>query len=225
MAIPLGKLLGRSPITPIQQHMQAAEEAVQLLCQLLAASSDEDWIRVAEIQSVIEGTIADARALKRDIRQHLPRGLMLAMPRPDLLELLEIQERILDMVRKAALPIALRGTAFPKPARAALEGLCNQLPAAAGQALGAIRELDEMIEQGFGKHERKAMAKLLSGIDRQVQRCDASHKRLFRQLRKCEEDAENPLDLVFCYRIVEDLDRLAQACGEVGEQLDLLLAT
>jgi predicted phosphate transport protein (TIGR00153 family) len=197
---------------------------VQLLCQLLAASSDEDWIRVAEIHSVIDGAVSDARALKRDIRRHLPRGLMLAMPRPDLLELLEIQERVVDIVRKISLPIAIRGVAFPQPARAALDGFCNQLPLAAGQALGAIRELDEMIEQGFGKHERKAMAKLLTALERQVQRCDASQKRLFRQLRKCEE-AHSPLDMMFCYQIVEDLDHLAHACGEVGEQLDLLLAT
>jgi len=223
MAIPLGKLLGRSPITPIQQHMQMAEEAVQLLCQLLAASSDEDWIRVAEVQSVIDSTIADARAMKREIRRHLPRGLMLAMPRPDLLELLDTQERIVDVVRGISRPIAGRGVAFPTALRSPLDGFLSHLTTAAGQALGAIRELDGMNEQGFGKHERKTMAKLLTALDRQVQRCESSHKRLFRQICKNEESI-GPLDAMFCYRVVEDLDQLANACGEVGEQLDLLLA-
>jgi hypothetical protein len=36
---PLGNLFGRSPIRPIQEHMQVANEAVQHLPELFRASS------------------------------------------------------------------------------------------------------------------------------------------------------------------------------------------
>ena len=55
MASPLGKLLGTSPIKPIQQHMQLAQDSVQGLCELLAACADGDWKRAGEIHRIIEG--------------------------------------------------------------------------------------------------------------------------------------------------------------------------
>lgn len=168
MTSPLGKLFGRSPIEPIQQHMQLAQETVQLLCELLAASADQDWTRVAEIHSVIDSTTAEARKLRREIRQHLPRGLLLAMPRPDLLELLDIQNRITVCVREIARPVALRGMQFPPALQTILDKLCSLLAATVGEALTAIRELDELITQGFGKRERRIMEKMLISLERQV---------------------------------------------------------
>lgn len=223
MASPLGKLFGKSPILPIQQHMQLAQETVQLLCELLTASSDQDWPRVAEIESLIESTALDARKMRREIRQHLPRGLLLAMPRPDLLELLDIQERIADRVREISRPVALRAMSFPPAIQATLDRLCSLLAATAGEALAAIRELDELIEQGFGKNEHRLMDKILSSLERQVQRCDVQQQRLFRQICK-SEDSLPLLDAIFYYQIAAALGQLSDACGEVGEQLDLLLA-
>ena len=49
----LGNLFGRSPIRPIQEHMQIAEEAAQLLPQLIQATIDDDWERASEIHKAI----------------------------------------------------------------------------------------------------------------------------------------------------------------------------
>ncbi|MFT7287430.1 MAG: putative phosphate transport protein (TIGR00153 family) [Halieaceae bacterium] len=223
MSSPLGKLFGRSPIAPIQQHMQIAEETVQLLCGLLTASADQDWTRVDEIHGLIKGTTSAARQLRREIRQHLPRGLLLAIPRPDVLELLDIQERITDTTRDIARPIALRGMGFPPALNKIIGRHCSLISGASNQALTAIRELDEMIETGFGGRERKTVEKMLVTLDRLVQRCDAQHERLFRQLCR-SEDTLPPLDVMFYYQIAAALDSLASACGEIGEQLRLLLA-
>jgi phosphate/sulfate permease len=89
---PLGKLFGRSPVAPLQHHMQHVEEGVQLLCQLLQASVDGEVTRVDEIHALIESNAEAVRDLHRDIRRHLPRGLLLAMPRPDLLDVEIIAE-------------------------------------------------------------------------------------------------------------------------------------
>lgn len=223
MVSPLGKLFGKSPIAPIQQHMQLAEETVQLLCELLAASADGNWRRVADIHGLIGALALEARKLRREIRRELPRGLLLAMPRPDLLELLDIQERLVDSVNDVSHPITLRSTQFPAPLQKAVDRLCSQLAEAAGQALAAIRELDEIIEQGFGGHERTRVRKMLTALERQVQRCDREQQKLFQQI--CKHEGSSPaVDVMFHYQICTALGALAASCGEVGEQLDLLLA-
>lgn len=216
-------LFGKSPIRPIQQHMQLAQEAVQLLCELLTASADRDWARVGQIHSVIDSTAAKAKELRREIRQQLPRGLLLAMPRPDLLELLDIQNRLVLCVRDIARVIALRGMQFPKPLQGILDKHCTLLAATVGEALTAIRELDELITDGFGSQERKIMDKMLSSLARQVQRCDTQQQRLVREIGKSEASVAT-LDAIFYYQIAATLAQLADACGEIGEQLELLLA-
>ncbi len=223
MASPLGKLLGRSPIAPIQRHMQLAQESVQLLCELIAAAMDDDAERVTEIHKLLTGTCADARTLRHEIRQELPGGLLLAMPRPDLLTLVDLQQRICQQTRRTAQPLVVRGLRLPPALNKGTEKLCTQVAEAAGSTLAAIRELDEMLEQGFGRHERRYVTRMLDALGRQVQRCNAQQLRLAQQLRK-QEDKLDALDGLFLYQLMQELNAIADQCGDVGEQLHLLLA-
>ena len=224
MASPLGKLLGASPIRPIQQHMQLAQDSIQELCELLSACTDGDWDRAADIYALVESTSAQTRRLRRDIRSQLPRSLWLAMPRGDILQLLDIQQRIADGVHTIAGPITLRRMEFPTAIHKSLNKLCSELAAAAGQALNAIRELDEMLEQGFSKRERLHVEKILRGLERQIERCEKQQRQFFKQICRCEPSLSS-VDAMFFYRINDALAELIGDCAAVGEQLDLLLAS
>jgi uncharacterized protein len=103
MASPLGRLFGKSPIAPIQRHMQLAQESVQMLCALLTALGDGEQQRAGEIEALMARVVAEARDRRHDVRTHLPRGLLLAMPRAGLLELVDIQQDILNRGMSLAL--------------------------------------------------------------------------------------------------------------------------
>lgn len=223
MASPLGKLLGTSPIKPIQQHMQLAQDSVQGLCELLAACADGNWTRAGEIHRIIEGTVSEANTLRREIRVHMPRSLWLAMPRNDLLTLVDTQQHIADGVQDIASPLALRSMAFPSAIQKNIDSVCSLLADCAGQALTAIRELDEMLTQGFGKQERALVSKMLRNLEKRVSRCEKQQRQLFKQISRCEGDVSD-LDAMFFYRINDALSALTRNCADVGEQLDLLLA-
>lgn len=223
MASPLGKLFGRSPIAPIQQHMQLAQETVQLLCEVLSACADDDFDRAEKLQRVIRETVADTRELRRDIRRHLPGGLMLAMPRPDLLTLLDIQERIAEYAADACGPVVLRRMRFSPALQKSLDQYCSLLAAAVGEALAAIRDLDEMLTQGFGTRERKAMEKMLTALQRQLTRCATQQQKLLREIVR-QENTATPVESMFQYQIAGHLEQLARTLRDLGEQLDLLIA-
>ncbi|GAB5412522.1 MAG: TIGR00153 family protein [Congregibacter sp.] len=224
MVSPLGKLLGTSPIAPIQEHMQLAEATVQRVCEILTASGDGDWDVVGTLYADLDDCVDRSKALRRDIRRHLPRGLLLAMPRPDLITLLDVQDRIVVDAQHIADTVALRRTAFTPSLQKPLDRYCSLLASCAAQSLAAIRELDEMLTQGFGKHEQKRMAKMLTSLEREVVRCGRQHRRFFQQICK-EENNLPPVDALFYYDICAALKRLTDACGDVGEQLELLVAS
>ena len=84
---PLGNLFGRSPIRPIQEHMQVANEAAQHLPELFRASAANDWERAQLVHQDILAAEKSADKLKRSVRRHLPKSLFLPVPRSDLLSL------------------------------------------------------------------------------------------------------------------------------------------
>lgn len=219
----LGGLFGPSPIAPIQQHMSLAEESIQLLCQVLQACMDGDHDRAGEIYSQLDDNAAQVRAQRREIRQHMPRGLFLAMPRGDLLTLLELQEDLADTAQTVARPLTLRAMHIPPPLHRTLDRHGSLIAGCVAQCLSAIRELDELITDGFGARERRLIEKLLDGLDKQLVRVNAQHERLFRQLCK-REGSVDTLDAIFFYRMADGLSRIADICSDIGEQLRLLIA-
>ena len=46
---PLGTLFGRSPIGPIQDHMALADQAAQLVPDLLRATAADDWEKASQV--------------------------------------------------------------------------------------------------------------------------------------------------------------------------------
>lgn len=223
MASPIGRLFGKSPVAPIQKHMQHGQECVQLLCELLAASADSHGGRRHEILALLGQRAGEARRLRRDIREHLPRGLLLAMPRADLLELLEIQQDIVNRAQSLARTPALRGLTLPDALAASLNALCTTLADAANHALAAIRELDEMLELAFTHKERGPIDNALEALFKRLEHCDDRQRQLIAAVA-AQEDTLSPIDAMLLYQLADTLGQLVLRCGDVGEQLDLLLA-
>ena len=99
---PLGNLFGRSPIGPIQEHMQVAHEAAEHLPELIQATADENWDRAKEIHKAITDAERDADKMKREVRRHLPKSLFLPVPRSDLLGLVTIQDQVANTAKDIA---------------------------------------------------------------------------------------------------------------------------
>ena len=98
---PLGNLFGRSPIGPIQEHMQIADQAAQLLPDLIRATAADDWDTAKDAQGNRSAESA-ADKLKRSVRRNLPKSLFLPVPRSDLLELVSIQDQVANTAKDIA---------------------------------------------------------------------------------------------------------------------------
>ncbi len=223
MASPLGRLFGKSPIAPIQQHMQFAQEVVQFLCEALTATADGNRERANEILRLVEESVAGSRSLRHEVREHLPRGLLLAMPREDLLALVEIQQDILTRTESLVRLLAARGLRLEGGVREALDRLASHLADAADKALAAIRELDEMLELAFSAKERGPVHEALDALRAQLGLCDLEVQNLLSEIVACEASLP-PVDAMLLYRSADALSELARRCRDVGDQLDLLLA-
>ncbi|MHA7817628.1 MAG: DUF47 family protein [Pseudohaliea sp.] len=220
---PLGKLFGTSPIKPLQHHMQLAARSAALLCRLVEAALDGKQSRMDALSLELEAAAREAQAVATELRRHLPRGLFLAMPRPDLLHLLSAQQQLVDGARRTARSLLFRPLAVPGTARKSMGSLLKRSEGLTGLVLEVIESTDELLETGFAGAEARRVERQLDSLRRRVQQSDKQADKLRAMLLRSEGES-NPLDSAFNYQLVDALDALAAIHGEIGERLRLLLA-
>ncbi len=220
---PISALFGRSPIRPIQQHMAKAQSCITLLGDFLEASYNKDWLKAEEIQLAIHNTENEADALKREIRTHLPRSLWLPVARNDLLEMLQIQDRLANQARDIAGIMLGRKIEIPEELIECVRDYYQKNLNTSMQALKAINELDELLETGFRGKEATLVEGLVVELDELEHQSDVSQVKLRAMLFQIENSLP-PVHVMFLYKIIDRLGELADISQKVGSRLLLLIA-
>jgi len=220
---PLSSLFGRSPIGPIQEHMQVAYEAAEHLPELVQATADGNWDRAKEIFKAIGAAEREADKIKRNVRRHLPNSLFMPVPRSDLLTLVSFQDTVANTAQDFASIVMGRDMQFPEKIMPAVMELTETSVACCGQALAAIQLLDNLLEVGFSGREVKRVEAMIKELDKLENRTDKQQFNLRRKLFKLEPELP-PVDVMFYYRATALLGTLADCAEKVGDRLQVLLA-
>ena len=220
---PISALFGPSPIRPIQKHMAKAQNCITLLGDFLEATYSKEWQKAEEIQETICKTENEADTLKREIRTHLPRSLWLPVARNDLLEMLQIQDRLANRPRDIAGLMLGRKIEIPIELVEGVRDYYHKNLNTSAQALKAINELDELLETGFRGKEATLVEELVVELDELEHQSDVSQIKLRAMLFQME-DSLPPVHVIFLYKIIDRLGELADISQKIGSRLLLLIA-
>lgn len=220
---PFYSLFGNSPIKPIQTHMNLVVECAEQLIPFLQSVFNENWKDAAEVQKSIVQLEKEADNIKKEIRQQLPKGLFLPVPRSDLLNMLRIQDKIANKSKDIAGIIIGRHLAFPDSIKDSYKELFLRSLAATQQARKTINELDELLETGFGGKEVDIVEDMISDLDDIEHETDEIQIKLRYELFKIEKELA-PVDVMFLYQIIHWTGDLADQAQKVGGQFQLLIA-
>ena len=220
---PISALFGPSPIRPIQKHMAKAQNCITLLGDFLEATYSKEWQKAEEIQESICKIENEADTLKREIRTHLPRSLWLPVARNDLLEMLQIQDRLANRARDIAGLMLGRKIEIPIELVEGVRDYYHKNLNTSAQALKAINELDELLETGFRGKEATLVEELVVELDELEHQSDVSQIKLRAMLFQME-DSLPPVHVIFLYKIIDRLGELADISQKIGSRLLLLIA-
>jgi len=200
-----------------------ADQAAQLLPELIRAASAEDWDQASAVQKEIKAAEKAADKMKRSIRRRLPKSLFLPVPRADLLTLVNIQDHVANTAKDIASLIMWRKMRFPESLQEDLHTYAETCSATSHQALKAIQELDELLEVGFSGLEVKRVEDMLKDLDKLERETDKQSLGLRSRLIKLEKDLP-PVDVMFYYRLLAALSTVADHAEDVGDRLQILMA-
>ena len=214
-------LFGKSPIKPLQEHMDKVCHCAELLEQFLKASALNEWEEAARLQAQIVEAENEADEIKNSIRANLPKSVWMPFARSDIIELLTIQDRLANKAKDIAGLMLGRRIVFPEPLSAPVQDMYQLSMDAASKAKDAIGELDELLESGFSGKEIKLVQTLLDHLNEIENASDAAQIEVRATLMGLE--AELPtVNVVFLYRIIDLIGDIADVSQRIGNRLLLL---
>jgi hypothetical protein len=219
----LSGIFGKSPVQPLQEHMKKIVSCVsELIPFTTAVLAGDQPGRIMHHRNIV-AMENEADALKKELRLQLPSSLFMPVDRRDVLEVLTMQDTVAGSARDVAGVIIGRNMLIPDSMAMGYQALVQRCVDACKQAFIAINELDELIETGFGKLERKSVGRLLHQLDIIEQETDEQQVVLRSQLFKLESEL-HPVNVMFLYKVIGDTGEIADRAQRVGSRLQLMLA-
>jgi len=217
-------LFAKSPIKPLQQHMNTvllcARELVPL-CDALAAGNHDE---LAAVERRIDEAEGEADRLKNDLRAHLPRRLLLPVDRRDLLEILDLQDSIADTVQDIAQLMVQRKMTVAAPMKPVLIELAAAVVRTCEHTDELINTLDELVEIGFRGREADRVQQMIDELGRLEGRADDLESQL--QMAVFDlESSESAVTVMLWYQLVGWIGDVADGAEKVGNRLRLLIAS
>ena len=218
----VSKIFGKSPVGPIQEHMNTCYQCAKELVTFFGHVIDDDWDRAAASRNRIVELENEADELKKRLRTQLPKSLFMPVPREDLLELLLVQDRMANRARDVSGIVFGRRMQLPEAIQQSLLAFVARNVDAAKQARKSIRELDELYETGFRGAEAALVENLVDELDAIENDTDRLQVELRAELFAVEKEM-NPVDAVFLYRIIEETGDIGDMAERIGRRLEILL--
>ncbi|WML90227.1 TIGR00153 family protein [Thiothrix lacustris] len=220
---PIAGLFGKSPIRPLQEHMYCVYKGIKQLVMLAEGMNSDDEQQITAAHQAIVDSEHLADDMKKDLRHNLPRGFFMPVDRRDLLDVLWMQDQIINQAKDIAGMVVGRKMRLPENMQELFLKYTQRCVAAVKQALDIINELDELLETGFRGMEVdrvEAMLAELGRIESQTDECQVELRKILFTL----EDSLRPTDVMFTYRLIEWMGRVADDAQRVGSRLQLMLA-
>ncbi|MCV6587712.1 MAG: TIGR00153 family protein [Marinobacterium sp.] len=220
---PILQMLSRSPFQPMQEHIAKAQACAAQLIPFFEAVKAEDWEQAETIQQRIAVLEGEADAMKKDVRQNLPKSIFLPVARTDLLELLRMQDKIANRAKDIAGLMVGRQMSIPEQLQPLMTEYVATALSTSEQALKALNELDELVTSGFGGHEVDMVEDMIHQLDDREHRTDELEREVRQALFQIEKQLD-PVDVMFMYNVINWIGDLADRAQQVGSRLHLLLA-
>ena len=215
-------LFGKSPISPLQQHMKQVHSCIKEFGVFAKAANLMDWEQAQLAQTSISKKENKADALKKKLRMNLPSTFMMPFSRRDLLDVLLIQDSIANITKDLAGLMMSRHMVFPKEFADDFIDLSKLCIKTSEAALVAINELDELLETAFSSRERKIVDKMIKKVNELEHQTDVAQEVIRNKLFLLESSLP-PIDVMFYYRAIEWLGETADAAQKVGSRFEVML--
>jgi len=220
---PFATLLRQSPFKPVQEHMRVVSRCVAEMQPLFDAIIKKDREQVNALAVKIGELESEADQIKNEFRFHMPKRVLMAVARRDLLSLIQEQDKIADTVEEIGKIVTQRDMEVPEAIKELLLDLVQHTADICSQAAVMIEQLDELLAVGFGGKQSGIVSEMITNVKRSEHKIDFLISDLNRTLFSIE-DRLNPVSAMFWYKLIELIGEISNQAENMGDRLTLFIA-
>lgn len=218
----IARLFARSPLTPLQIHMEKVDACMAGLRTILEAMLDGRTDVIEDLSRKVSKLEHEADLVKNDIRNDLRRGLFMSVDRTSILEILAVQDSIADQAEDIGVLLTVRPTTMFEPFKAALSEFIEKNLQSYDTARGIVDELDELAETGFGGAEAERVEAMVREVARLEHEADVLQRDLLRLLFHHEDDLTAGA-LIFWRQFMGELAALSNLSENLANRIQMIL--
>lgn len=215
-------LFAKSPFFPLQSHMEKVADCMKKVEELFEAYYNKDYKRIEEIAQEISQLEHAADLTKNEIRNHLPKGLFLAVNRGDLLEILSLQDTLADKAEDIGVLMTLKELEPLKGVRKDFKAFLEKNLEAVHHAHKIIREIDELLETSFGGKEAEKVRSMVEEVAFMEHEADILQRNLLKKLYNMD-DAIPYTSFTLWINILQAIASLGNNSEKLANRVRMLL--
>jgi len=220
---PLASLMRQSPFKPVQEHMRVVSRCVAKVPALFDAMIKKDQKQIDALAVKIGELESEADQIKNEFRLHMPKRVLFAVARRDLLALIQQQDIIADTAEKIGQIVTQRVMEVPESIEEHLLNLVQSTTDICSQALAMIEQLDELLAVGFGGKQSDLVSEMITDVKRSEHNIDFLIRDLNRALFSIE-DQLSPVSVMFWYKLIDLIGEISNQAENMGDRLMLFIA-
>ncbi|MGB9438403.1 MAG: TIGR00153 family protein [Desulfobacterales bacterium] len=220
---PFASLMRHSPFKPIQAHMRVVSRCVAEMQPLFDAIIIKDREQVKALAVKIGELESEADQIKDEFRLHMPKRVLMAVARRDLLALIQQQDMIADTVEKIGQIVTQRDMEVPGAIKELLLKLVQHTTDICSQAAAMIEQLDELLALGFGGKQSDLVSEMITNVKRSEHNIDFLIGDLNRALFSIEDQLK-PVAVMFWYKLIDLIGDISNQAENMGDRLMLFIA-
>ena len=218
----ISKLFGKSPFEPLYQHMLKVKGCVDLVRPLMDAFIKGENKKVKEVAAKIFKAEHDADVVKKDIRNNLPKSILLPVARGDLLSFLKEQDSIADSAEDLAVLLTMRETKVPEEIKDELRTFVDRVLETYEVAITVSSEIKVLAETSFAGVEAHKVMDLIEELKLKEWEADKAQMEAVKKMFSIEKKLD-PVSVMMWMHIFGELGTLANHAENAGDRMRMML--
>lgn len=220
MRLLLSSLFIKSPFENLQRHADKVKRCAQLFKEATICHIDEKCKDFDMLTEEVAHLESEADAIKRNIRNHLPRGILMPVDKFQFMQYLREQDNVLDEVEEALFWLSFRPRSIPDEVSADI----LHLVAAVTPAIEKLPDLVALATQFF-RHGTNDLRIKMKSIVRDIRQNEREADVLERDLKyKIFSTVKEALDVYHVVRLVDHIGRIADHAQNASDRMRTMIA-
>jgi len=213
-------LFYKSPFENLKRHADKVSECARMFSKAVDCHLDKKCEEFDNLTDEVARLESEADAIKRNIRGHMPRGILMPVDKFQFFMYLREQDKVLDSVEESLYWLSYRPQGVEDEIGEDLEFLVRKVVPTI-EKLSPLVDMAMRFFKGRCKEARVRIKSLIRDIRQQEHEADHLEREL---IHKIFTTIKDPLQVFFLVRLVETIGSIADHAQNASDMMRAMIA-